>query len=121
MYSVLIVEDEQAIHSLLKSEFIKEGFSVSVAINAKEALSVLSPAPDIIILDIMLPGGKNGFDLLEELKHNPGYSNIPVMVLTNLATEETTARLMGASDYILKADTPIRTVIERVKTLISKT
>ena len=59
--------------------------------------------PDLIILDVMLPGGQNGFDILNTIKEDPKTSNIPVIMLTNLGVEQKeTAIKCGAAELLNK-------------------
>ncbi|HET7099386.1 MAG TPA: response regulator, partial [Patescibacteria group bacterium] len=112
MPKILVVEDETAYQTILKDTFEKEGFEVFVVSGANEAkLNVTKNHPDIILLDIILPGGLNGFDFLENLEGKAETRKIPVVVLTNLASEEKVAKEIGASAYYIKADTPIDEVV----------
>lgn len=79
---------------------------------------VRSDKPDLVILDIMLPGGMNGFDVLEELKRNEQTKQIPVLVLTNLDSEEKVAREIGAQYYLVKAHNPPEKVLEKMRELL---
>lgn len=72
-------------------------------------------AADLVLLDIMLPGGMNGFDVLEDLKRNQLTSSIPVIVLTNLDSERETALKIGAADYAVKANTSIEETVQKIK------
>ena len=84
---------------------------------AKEALrNIKTVSPNVILLDIMLPGGMNGFDLLEELKRDSVLKKIPVVVLTNLDSENDVAKKIGADEYMVKSDT----TIDKVVTLVQK-
>ena len=116
---LLIVEDETAYQTILKDTFEKEQFEVVLASEAKKASAeVVKNRPDVVLLDIMLPGGMNGFDFLEQLKANKSTSNIPVIVITNLASEEKVAKDIGASFYFIKSDTSIKQIVEKVKEII---
>jgi twitching motility two-component system response regulator PilH len=67
---------------------------------------------------VMLPGGKNGFDVLEDLKTNPELATIPVIICTNLDSEKETAMEIGASDYFIKANTPVEELVSKITNLI---
>lgn len=119
MKKILIVEDETGYQKILKDTFEKEQFEVVLALEAKQAMvEVIKNRPDIILLDIILPGGMNGFDFLEQLKANEKISDIPVVVITNLASEEKVAKEIGASCYFVKSDTSIVQIIEKVRQLL---
>lgn len=119
MKRVLMIEDDAALVELYKYALGKEDIQFSSAPTGKEGLEkAKSEKPDLIILDIMLPGGINGFDVLEFLKKDPTTPNIPVLVLTNLDKEEKTAKDIGAIDYLVKVNTSISDVVGRVKGIL---
>lgn len=119
MSKVLIIEDEPAYQKILKDTFEKEHFEVILSSDTKQAIAGIAKArPDVILLDIMLPGGMNGFDFLEHLKANELTAKIPVVVVTNLSSEEKTAKEIGAFYYFTKSDTTITQIIEKVKELL---
>jgi len=120
MSRILIVEDEEFLSKALKDNFEAEGFSVSTAQNGEVALSQIEKQkPDMVLLDLLLPR-KGGFEVLEELKKNPDWSLIPVVVLSNLGGDEQIKRAleMGADDYFVKSQHPIEEVIEKVKAML---
>ncbi len=113
---ILIVEDELPQQKALSTKLTAEGFQVLIATNVKDGLLLLTKEhPDLILLDIMLPGQMNGFDMLEQIKRDPNLQAIPVLVLTNLDTEETVTRKIGAADYLVKANTSMEEIVRRVK------
>lgn len=76
------------------------------AVTGREGLTMVKTEnPDLILLDVMLPGGMNGFDVLEDLKRTEATKNIPVIILTNLDSETNVAKSIGAKDYLVKANT----------------
>jgi DNA-binding response OmpR family regulator len=119
MKSLLLVEDDQIIIKAYEKKLTSEGFTVKIASTGDEALNLLSSEKfDLVILDLMLPGGKHGFDVLEIMKKDPATSQIPVIVLTNLDSEEKTAREIGASAYLVKSNTSLEEVVKKIKTLL---
>jgi len=119
MQKVLIIEDETAYQKILKDAFVKEGFEVLLASEANRGTTeVVKYHPDIILLDIMLPGGMNGFDFLEQLKAKENTKSIPVIIITNLDSEEKVAKEIGASFYFIKSGTTITQIVEKVKELL---
>ncbi len=120
---IVIIEDEEALKSVLVEKFEKLNFEVKSAKDGEEAMPVIRNAnPDIILLDIILPK-RSGFDVLEELKKDPGLKHIPVIVLSNLGEDENLkkALAMGADDYLVKTQHPINEVVDKVnKHLLSK-
>lgn len=120
MKKILIIEDESQLQSIYRQKLEGEGFGVLSAKDATVGLMMVrTHEPDLIILDIMLPGGMNGFDVLEKLKRDEKFKKIPVLVMTNLDTEEKVARQIGAADYIVKANTSLEEIMEKVKKYIT--
>lgn len=119
---VLVVEDEQALRDALSLKLKKEGFTVFEAKNGDEGLnSAKTDHPDIILLDIMMPE-TNGLDVLQELKSNVGLMQIPVLVLTNLpeASAEQKAMKLGATEYLVKSNSPLEVLVEKIKSHLKK-
>lgn len=118
MKTILIVEDNHEIADVYKRALKGEGYEVFSVNNIPSAEEQLEQKVDLVLLDIMLVGGKNGFDLLEKMKKNPALQNIPVVVITNLSEEKKTAMEIGADDYLVKTSTSLDEVIDKVKKLI---
>jgi two-component system response regulator RegX3 len=118
--TILLVEDEESIIEPLTAALAREGFDARPARSAAEALE-LAPrlAPDLVLLDVMLPDG-SGFDVLRELRRD---SSVPVVMLT--ARGEEADRIvgleLGADDYVVKPFSArevaarIRAVLRRVE------
>lgn len=119
MNQILIIEDDTLLQDIYQKALAPEGFTVTQAFSGGQGLNLAkSQKPNLIILDVMLPGGMNGFDVLEKLKKDPEVREIPVLVLTNLDSEEKSARAIGAADYIVKANSSIEGVIKKIKQYI---
>ncbi|HWJ02721.1 MAG TPA: response regulator, partial [Verrucomicrobiae bacterium] len=87
MAHILVVDDETPIQELLKFNLEKEGFLVSLADNGGQALAMAADIePDLIMLDIMLPG-MDGLEVCKLLRQNPKLSSIPVIMLTARSEE----------------------------------
>ena len=116
MKRILFIEDDVEMQKIYKETFSAHEYDVVPAYTADEGLDFAkTKKPNLIILDIMLPGGKNGFDALEVLMADPETSKIPVIVLTNLDSEKKVALQIGAKDYLVKANTNIDEVVARVQ------
>src|SRR3990167_6910126 len=88
MPKILIVEDDPLMLRMYQKIFIFEKFDVEVATNGEEALEkIRSSRPTLILLDIMIPK-LNGIQVLDKLKSDPDTKSIPVVILTNLASEK---------------------------------
>lgn len=114
--TVLIVDDTPANVSLLNS-ILKDQYKTKIATNGEKALQLacLDTPPDIILLDIMMPG-MDGYEVCERLKARQATADIPIVFLTAKVTveDETRGLALGAVDYITKPISP-PIVIERVK------
>jgi two-component system alkaline phosphatase synthesis response regulator PhoP len=117
-YSVLIVEDEQAISRVIDLKLKQLGVSTILAPDGKQALGLITSQKfDCILLDLILPG-LDGFNILEAIRQIDPYTK--VIVMTNLGQPEDRARVqkLGVSGYFVKSETPITRLIEEVKNLL---
>lgn len=117
MDHVLVVEDEEFLVRALKDNLTSEGYGVSVAMDGEAAFDELrKKKPNLVLLDLLLPK-KNGFDVLKDMKANPEWQLIPVVILSNLGEDAEIKRALdlGADDYFVKSQHPIQEVIDKVK------
>ena len=106
---ILVVDDEPDFAAIVQGNLEKEGFEVEVAYNGVEGLQkVQSNPPDAIVLDVMMPE-KDGYVVCKELKGDVKYCNIPIILLTAVASHVTSTRYTHregmsteADDYIAK-------------------
>lgn len=115
---ILIVEDEETLSAMYKAKLEESGkFKVFTADNGVLGLEAAKKErPDIIILDVILPQ-IDGFSVLEELKKSGSTKKIPVIMLTNLGTDEDKekGKKLGAADYLVKANLTPSQVEEKIK------
>lgn len=119
--SVLIVEDEIALRTILKEKFYNEGFNVFEAQNGEEGLGVaLIKHPDIILLDIVMPK-MDGNTMLKKLREDSWGNTASVMILTNLDSLTNIAKTVenNAFEYFVKSDIKIEDLVSRVKEKLS--
>jgi CheY-like chemotaxis protein len=114
---VLIVDDDKFLLNMYSIKFIKNNFEVDSAISGEEALTKIKNGckPDIILLDIVMPG-MDGFEVLNNLKKENILPNAMIIMLTNqgqLADIEK-AKSFGINGYIIKATTIPSEVVEEV-------
>lgn len=110
---ILVVEDERPISDILKFSLEKEGYEVFTAFEGDEAVNkTKSVGPDLILLDIMLPG-KDGFEVCKEVRK---FTDKPIIMVTAKDTEldKVLGLEMGADDYVTKPFST-RELIARVK------
>jgi DNA-binding response OmpR family regulator len=101
---VLLVEDEEALRRVMRDLLEREGYVVSEARDGIQALDEVDRhAPDVIVLDLNLPG-LDGYSVLQQLRSRPATRDIPVMVLTAKGDEDNEVRVfeLGADDFITK-------------------
>lgn len=114
---ILIIEDDQFLQKIYGNKLRAEGFEVSQAIEGNEGLRKINEEkPNLIILDLILPG-KNGFDILAEIKNNEETRGTPVIILSNLGQDKDVKRGldMGAKDYLIKTDIKLSEVLAKVR------
>lgn len=119
--SVLIVEDNQDIASLLEFTFNDAGYKVALSDNGKDALELAQRLlPDLIVLDIMLPG-LDGISVLKELRRERARGDLAVIMLTAKAEEidRVVGLELGADDYVVKPFSP-RELLLRAKVALDR-
>ncbi len=115
---ILIVEDDEAISELIAYNLKQAGFSVLTAFDGETGLALaLKDAPDLILLDIMLPG-MDGWEVCRRLRQS---SEVPILFLTAKDAEFDRVRglELGADDYVTKPFSP-RELVARVKAILRR-
>jgi two-component system phosphate regulon response regulator PhoB len=118
---VLIVEDEDDIRELVSYHLLKEGYQVTGVASGEEALDVIDrQVPDLILLDVMLPG-IDGFTVCRRLRAAPKTADVSVMMLTAKSEEADIVRGLneGATDYVTKPFSP-RVLLARVRAALRR-
>ena len=123
MPKVLVVDDEAMIRSALTKILVSEGYDVFLARNGKEGLLACRDLPDIVILDVDMPGGVSGFQVLEALREERNTKDLPVIMLTSTPPllGEQTAMDFGVSHYLTKpwsvgtVETVVRVALREAK------
>ena len=118
MKKAMIVDDDPSISELLRLYFDKDGFAVVTCLDGDKAFDTfILTHPDVVILDLMLPG-KDGYDVLREIRR---VSDVPVLMLT--ARGDTLDKVvgleLGADDYIQKPFEP-KELLARVKAVLRR-
>ena len=112
MYKVLIADDEHNIRHILDFSLHSEGFDVVAAANGEDAFALaLSEKPDLIILDVMMPG-QGGIETCRQIKADEQISDIPVILLTARASRQDReeGKAAGADEYITKPFSPQKVI-----------
>jgi len=118
---ILVIDDEPIIHEIVSFMVRARGYNMISASNGEEGLAIANNEhPDLILLDIMMPGMR-GYDVCLRLKANKETKRIPVIMLTGEGDRDTVlrAREIGANDYIVKPFT-LSTLTERVDKFLGK-
>lgn len=118
---ILIVEDDLFLLGMYATKFELESLNVVTAEDGEKGLRLaIEEKPDIILLDIVLPG-IDGFDVLKSLKSNDKTKDIPVILLTNLSQKSEVEKglKLGANDYLIKAHFMPSEVVDKIKKVIS--
>ncbi|GAF26878.1 Response regulator MprA [Moorella thermoacetica] len=114
---ILVVDDDAKITSMLKRALTYEGYDVEIAANGHQALALAANNPDLIILDIMLPG-IDGLAVCRQIRSN---SDIPILMLT--ARDDTADRVLGldtgADDYLVKPFA-LEELLARIRALLRR-
>ena len=114
--TVLIVEDDLFLQGILAMKLEKAGFVVERALDGKEAFSILEKErPDIILLDLLLPG-MEGREVLRHIKETSQWASIPVIIASNLdnPTERDKVKQLGVVDYLVKVEHTPDEIVQRV-------
>lgn len=117
-----MIDEDRFLRKVYREKFSKEGFEFLEATNGIEGLNkILFEKPDVVILDLILPG-KTGFDVLIEAKMKRETKNIPFIILSNLSQESDVKKglELGAIDYLIKSEVSLSDVVKRVKEIILK-
>lgn len=115
---IYFAEDDPFMSRLFERIFRLSGFDVITAKDGEEAITKLEGlprAPAVILLDVMMPK-RSGFEVLEHVKKNSLYKDIPVIMLSNLAGKEDInhAIELGALDYIIKSQQEPKAVVAKI-------
>lgn len=116
-YQVLLVEDSKAIQQMYRNKLIMEQFAVVTADNGMEAIKALAQSkPDIILLDLMMPI-MDGYKVLQVVKTDQKYKDIPVLVFSAKGQPDEIEKSLnlGAAGYIVKSVTKPNDVVEKIR------
>jgi len=118
--TILIVDDEPRLLRLVKVNLLASGYEVATTTDGKTAIELIEASDcDLLILDIMLPGQLNGFEVCKRIRE---FSDIPVIMLTGRAREQDRIRGfdVGADDYLTKPFS-VEELLRRIKAVLRRT
>ena len=119
---VLIIEDDVALANLYKTELELAGYSVVHVSEGSRAVSAIEEnPPSVVLLDIMLPG-RNGLEILKDIRENEQIKDTKVIMLTNFGNEENVSMALelGALDYIMKYKITPSEMKDRLSSLLGQ-
>ncbi len=114
---ILVIEDDKFLRELIVKKLVKEGYETVEAIDGEEGIKkIKSEKPDLILLDLILPG-IDGFEVLSKMKEDTMVSSTPVIILSNLGQKEDVEKglKLGAVDYLIKAHFTPGEIIEKIR------
>ena len=113
---ILIIEDDKFLRELISRKLQGEGYQISEATDGEEGARIAKgEKPDLILLDLILPG-IDGFEVLKRIKESPETRSVPVIILSNLGQKEDIEKGMslGAVDYLIKAHFTPGEIVEKI-------
>jgi DNA-binding response OmpR family regulator len=119
---VLIIDDDPLFQEELTGALASAGYRVENAYDGDAGLqSILREAPDLVILDLILPK-KDGFKVLREMKWRDEVKRIPVIVLSNLQNSDNIeiAVRLGVTDYLVKSNYTVAQIVEKIKGVLGE-
>ena len=119
---ILIVEDDNFVAEVYLAKLTEMGYEAILAQNGEEGLVALKKDKiDMILLDILMPI-MNGMEMLEEIKKNEEWKNIPVILLTNVGEKESIQKVreMGVKNYLIKSHFTPAEVIEKIESVFKE-
>ena len=117
---VLIIEDDKFLRELLGKKLSNVGYTAILAVDGEEGLEkIKKEKPDIILLDLILPG-INGFEVLEKHKEDSSISSVPVIILSNLGQSEDIEKglRLGAKDFLVKAHFTPQEIVNKLQMVL---
>ncbi|OGL95342.1 hypothetical protein A2348_01415 [Candidatus Uhrbacteria bacterium RIFOXYB12_FULL_58_10] len=118
---LLIIEDDEILLRALYLTFQKKNYTIATATDGESALKMTERMkPGLILLDLIIPK-MDGFEYLKNMKSNAKLARIPVIVLSNLGTQEDIdrAKELGAMDYFVKSDTNLSDLAKKVEKVLA--
>ncbi len=120
MKKILWVEDDAFLSSIVEKKFSTETFTLLIARDGQQAFQILeTETPDIIILDILLPG-MDGFEILKKIREKENFKTTPVVLLSNVGAQADIDKgiALGATKYMVKASYTLDQIIDEVKKIL---
>lgn len=123
LHRVLVVDDQPDLRKLIRMSLELGEFEVHEAVNGEQALAMAGTLrPDLVLLDVVMPGELNGYQVCERLKRDPALAGTLVVMLTARAQagDIDVGHLAGADGYLIKPFSPLE-LLDRVESLLGDT
>lgn len=120
--TILVIEDEAPLQDAIKIKLEKENLRCLPALSAEDGIIILKKeVPDLIWLDLLLPG-MGGFAFLEQIRKEPSFRNVPVVIVSVSASPEKIRRAfeLNVVDYLVKSQYKLSDIVKRVKMFLKK-
>lgn len=118
MHKLLIVEDDLLLDEAYRRKF-GEDFEVRIAVDGESGLKMaVDWQPELVLLDLYLPGRMNGLDVLERLRKETVTQNTPVLVITNLPDSVERVMALGGTKCYMKTDVDLDSIEKDIKELL---
>jgi two-component system, OmpR family, alkaline phosphatase synthesis response regulator PhoP len=120
MKKILIAEDDTFLANAYRVKLTKAGFEVKIVNDGQEAEDIIREfMPDLMILDLIMPV-KDGFTTLKELRQDPAFANLPIVVASNLGQKEDIEKAtgLGATDFLVKSAVKLEEVVQKINAIL---
>lgn len=118
---ILLVEDDKTLSEMYQNKLSLEGFNVIAALSGGEGFQLaLQHKPDLILLDILLPG-MDGMTIMKKLRENPWGRTVPIIILTNLNADDNIIKSVTEDHpayYLLKSNSDPSGVVEKIREVL---
>ena len=123
---ILVVEDQDSIRRMIEALVQARGYEVTAVATGTKAIDVAATdPPDLVLLDLMLPGQHDGFEVCQRLRSDPATRSVPVVIISALDDDDSRTRAAeaGATAYYTKPFSPIALLkeIDRLRALLEAT
>ena len=118
--TILVVEDDKFLRELIVQKLESEGYDIVQAVDGEKGVAQLKKEkPDIVLLDLLLPG-IDGFEVLKQAKEDKETESIPIIILSNLGQQDDVERglKLGAADYLIKAHFTPKEIASKVQSVL---
>lgn len=112
----VIIDDDPRLLKAYDLKFEKEGIEAHIVNDSVNAIEIIrNVQPNVVVLDVLMPV-KNGWDILREMQADINLKDIPVLLVSNIGSDDKEAEAIaaGASAYLVKSDTPLNELIDRI-------